>query len=79
VRDGALQLAGEATVVHGTATVRVHDDPVAPVDVSPAVPDAVARTRERVLPHDAAVGDLPSSGALHDRQARSILYLPLLT
>ena len=79
VRDGVPQLAGEATVVHGTATVRVHDDPVAPVDVSPAVPDAVARTRERVLPHDAAVGDLPSSGALHDRQARSILYLPLLT
>ena len=69
MRDGVLQLAGEATVVHGTATVRVHDDPVAPVDVSPAVPDAVARTRERVLLDDAA----------GDRQARSILYLPLLT
>src|SRR5262245_39052550 len=77
VRDGAPQLAGEATVVHGTATVRVHDDPVAPVDVSAGVLDAVARTRERVLLHDAAVGDLASGGGLHDGQARSILCLPL--
>jgi hypothetical protein len=26
VRDGAPQLAGEATVVHGTAIVRVHEN-----------------------------------------------------
>src|SRR5262249_43176474 len=39
--------------------------------------DAVARTRERVLLHDAAVGDLASGGGLHDGQARSILCLPL--
>src|SRR5262249_7462109 len=67
VRDGAQQLAGEATVVHGAATVRVHDDPVAPVDVSAEVLDAVARTREQVLLDDAA----------GDHQARSILCLPL--
>jgi PAS domain-containing protein len=66
-RDGAPQLAGEGTVVHGAATVRVHDDPVAPVDVPAEVLDAVARTREQVLLHDAA----------GDRQARSILCLPL--
>src|SRR5215475_4143668 len=69
VRDGAPRLAGEATVVHGAATVRVHEDPVAPVDVSAEVLDAVARTREHVLLHDAA----------GDRQARSILCLPLST
>src|SRR5262249_45759549 len=40
---------------------------VAPVDVSAEVLDAVARTREQVLLHDAA----------GDRQARSILCLPL--
>jgi PAS domain-containing protein len=67
VRDGAPQLAGEATAVNGTAAIRVHDDPVAPVDVSAEVLDAVARTRERVLLDDAA----------GDRQARSILCLPL--
>src|SRR5262249_51147768 len=66
-RNGAPQLAGEATVVHGAATVRVHDGPVAPVDVSAKVLNAVARTREQVLLHDAA----------GDRQARSILCLPL--
>ena len=33
-RHGAPHVAGEATVMHGTATVRVHDDPVTPVDVS---------------------------------------------
>src|SRR5262249_18583924 len=77
VRDGASRVAGEATVVHGMATVRVHDDPVTPVDVSPGVLDAVARTRERVLLHDAAVGDLASGGGLRDRHARSILCLPL--
>jgi formate hydrogenlyase transcriptional activator len=79
VRDGAPQLAGEATVVNGTATVRVHDDPVAPIDVSAGVLETVARTRERVLLHDAAVGDLASGGGLHDGQARSILCLPLST
>src|SRR5262245_63901724 len=76
VRDGARQLAGEATVVHGTATVRVHDDPVAPVTVSAGVLDAVARTRERAVLHDAAVGDLASDGGLHHGQARTGLCLP---
>src|SRR5262249_13582337 len=79
LRDGAPQVAGEATGAHGTATVRVHDDPMTPVDVSAGVLDVVARTRERVLLHDAAVGELASGRGVRDRHARSILCLPLST
>src|SRR5262245_55166004 len=79
LRDSVPQVAGEATVVQGTATLRVHDDPVTPVDVSAGVLDAVARTRERVLLDDAAVGELASGRGLRDRHARSILCLPLST
>src|SRR5262245_8102842 len=79
LRDGAPHVAGEARVMHGTATVRVHDDPVRLVDVSAGVLDAVARTRERVLLHDTAVPELASGRALRDFQAPSILCLPLAT
>src|SRR5262249_24356809 len=79
LRDGAPQLAGEATVVHGTVTGRVPDEPVTPVEIPAAVLDAVARTRERALLHDAAVAELASGRALSDLPARSILCLPLST
>jgi hypothetical protein len=78
-RDGVQRVAGEATVVRGTATVRFHDDVVTPVDVPDAVLDAVARTRERVLLHDVAAGELASDRALRERQARSLVCLPLIT
>ncbi len=77
VREGASRIAAEATTGGDTVTVHLRDAPAAALPKS--VLHYVMRSRESVILDDAlAENSFSADPYIHERQARSILCLPLL-
>jgi PAS domain S-box-containing protein len=79
-RADALQIEAEATTSGNDVIVHLRDEPVAPAALPESVLHYVLRTREGVILDDAATqSPFATDPYIHQRQARSILALPLLT
>ncbi len=78
-RSGELWCVAEASTGKETITVELRDDPVAETALPQSVLQYVLRTREAVILNDAAAQQLFAADPyVRQRQARSILCLPLL-
>jgi PAS domain S-box-containing protein len=79
-RGDTLQIEAEATTSGDDVIVHLRDEPVAPAALPESVLHYVLRTREGVILDDAATqSPFATDPYIHQRQARSILCLPLLT
>jgi PAS domain S-box-containing protein len=78
-RGAAQRIAAEATTSGDTVTVHLRDDAVAENLLPESVLHYVLRTRESVILDDAAVqSSFAADPYIRQRQARSVLCLPLL-
>ena len=79
LRDAEPRIEAEATIGRDTVVVQQHDQPVTASVLPESVFHYVLRTRESVLLDDAAVQSaFAADPYIRERQARSILCLPLL-
>ncbi|HTP62615.1 MAG TPA: AAA family ATPase, partial [Burkholderiales bacterium] len=79
-RGAEPRIAAEARIDGGTLAVRLCDEPMTAAMLPEAVLHYVLRTRESVILDDAAAQDLFAADPyIRQRQARSVLALPLLT
>jgi len=77
--NGAQRIAAEATTVGETVIVRLCDTPVAATDLPESVLHYVLRVRESAILDDAAAhAPFDADPYIRERQARSILCLPLI-
>ena len=80
VRGAEPRIAAEARIDGGTVAVRLCDEPVTAAMLPEAVLHYVLHTRESVILDDAAAQDpFAADPYIRQRQARSVLALPLLT
>src|SRR5277367_6228933 len=80
VRGAAPRIAAEATTSGDTVIVQLRDEAVAAAVLPESVLHYVLRTRESVILDDAAAQpNFAADPYLRQRQARSILCLPLIT
>ena len=78
-RGAEPRIAAEATTRGDTVVVHLRDEPVAPAALPESVLHYVLRTRESVILDDAAVQPpFAADPYIRQRQARSILCLPLI-
>ncbi len=78
-RGAEQQIAAEATIDGDTIVVRVRDQPVTATALPETIVQTVLRTREAVILDDAAAEPaLAADPYIRQRQARSLLCLPLL-
>ena len=79
-RGAEPRIAAEARIDSGTLAVRLCDEPVTAAMLPEAVLHYVLHTRESVILDDAATQDpFAADPYIRQRQARSVLALPLLT
>ncbi|MFB9268056.1 AAA family ATPase [Bradyrhizobium erythrophlei] len=79
-RAGEPRIAAEATASGDTVIVQLRDDAVAEMLLPESVLHYVLRTRESVIIDDAAIqSTFAADPYIRERQARSILCLPLIT
>ena len=80
VRGAEPRIAAEARIDGGTVAVRLCDEPVKAAMLPEAVLHYVLHTRESIVLDDAAAQDpFAADPYIRQRQARSVLTLPLLT
>ena len=79
-RDAEQRIAAEATTGGDTVVVHLRDEPAAPAALPESVLHYALRTREAVILDDAAnQSPFAADSYILERQARSILALPLIT
>jgi GAF domain-containing protein len=79
-RDGELRCVAAGSVRNDTITVELRDDPVAQTLLSQSIAQYVLRTRDPVILDDAtAEHPFSADSYIRQRQARSVLCLPLIT
>ena len=79
-RQGEPRIAAEATTSGDTVVVQLRDAPAAPAALPESVLHYALRTREAVIVDDAAShAPFAADPYIHERRARSILALPLIT
>jgi PAS domain S-box-containing protein len=78
-RGAELRIEAEATTGGDTVVVQLRDQPVTAAVLPESVLHYVLRTRESVILDDAAASPFATDPYLRQRQARSILCLPLIT
>jgi PAS domain S-box-containing protein len=78
LQAGELRIAAEATAGGDLVSVRLRDESVAAAALPETVLHYVLRTRESVILDDAAQSPFAADEYLRQRQARSVLCLPLL-
>jgi PAS domain S-box-containing protein len=79
-REAERRIAAEATTGGDTVVVRLRDEPVTPAALPESVLHLVLRTREAVLLEDASShSPMAADPYIHERHARSIVALPLVT
>jgi PAS domain S-box-containing protein len=77
--DGVQRIAADATTIGGTIVVRLCDTPIAAAALPESVLHYVLRVRESVILDDAtAHSPFDADPYIRERQARSILALPLI-
>jgi PAS domain S-box-containing protein len=77
-RGAEQHVAGEATTRGDQVSVHLRDEPVSPDQLPASVLHYVMRTRESVILDDAAHSPFAADAYIRQRQARSVLCLPLL-
>src|SRR5467141_4508958 len=78
-RGAEPRIGAEATTGGDTVVVQLRDQPVTAAVLPESVLHYVLRTRESVILDDAAASPFATDPYLRQRQARSILCLPLIT
>ncbi len=78
-RGAELRIEAEATTEGDTVVVRLRDQPVTAATLPESVLHYVLRAREGVIIDDAARSEFAADPYLGQRQARSVLCLPLIT
>lgn len=77
-RGEGQRIVAEATTRDDVVVVALHDEPVAPSMLPESVFHYVLRTRESVILDDAGQSTFATDPYIRQRQARSVLCLPLL-